>query len=67
MTWPTAKINREKTHCPRGHEYTADNTYRYGNCRTCRTCKLAADRERYWRDPESQRERARKRDRRKKK
>jgi HNH endonuclease len=29
-----------KTHCPQGHEYTDDNTYRYGKrpMRLCRTC-----------------------------
>lgn len=27
------------THCPRGHEYNAENTYRYGNSRQCKTCK----------------------------
>lgn len=32
-----------KTHCPRGHEYTPENTYahvtaRGGNSRSCRTC-----------------------------
>jgi len=33
------QIKRNKTHCPRGHEYNADNTYNapHGgrNCRTC--------------------------------
>jgi hypothetical protein len=28
------------THCPRGHEYTEDNTYRYGNgARFCLRCR----------------------------
>jgi hypothetical protein len=31
---------RPRTHCPRGDEYTEENTYRdrkgYGSCRTCR-------------------------------
>ncbi len=32
-----------KTHCPRGHEYTPENTYyEKGTHRVCRTCKLAA-------------------------
>lgn len=33
---------RAKTHCPQGHEYTADNTYieTYG-ARRCRTCVRA--------------------------
>lgn len=40
-----ARINRDKTHCKRGHEFTEDNTIRkinsrtgksYRNCRECR-------------------------------
>ena len=31
--------NAAKTHCPQGHEYNEDNTYRYGNGRYCRTCR----------------------------
>lgn len=36
-----AAINSAKTHCPQGHEYTPENTYRqsYGG-RLCRTCQL---------------------------
>ena len=30
--------NPNKTHCPRGHEYSEINTYRYRNARFCRTC-----------------------------
>jgi HNH endonuclease len=34
-------VNAAKTHCPAGHEYTSDNTYRYRDgrrdCRACRT------------------------------
>ena len=30
--------NRGKTHCPQGHEYTAQNTRWYKNRRHCRTC-----------------------------
>lgn len=36
--------NRQKTHCPHGHEYTGDNLYvnpKSGR-RTCRTCMKAA-------------------------
>jgi hypothetical protein len=31
------EVNR--THCPRGHEYTAANTYVYKNRRNCRACR----------------------------
>ncbi|KZM34562.1 hypothetical protein [Oerskovia enterophila] len=38
--WQTAK-----THCPAGHEYTPENTYRFpsdaGTRRRCRTCRIA--------------------------
>jgi hypothetical protein len=27
------------THCPRGHEYTPENTYTHNGCRTCRECQ----------------------------
>lgn len=32
---------REKTHCPKGHEYTPENTYFHDprSGRSCRTCK----------------------------
>jgi hypothetical protein len=38
------KRQKYRTHCPNGHEYTAENTIRkaYG-IRTCRTCKELAD------------------------
>ena len=36
-----------KTHCPQGHEYTPENTYRQPNgARICRVCRDARDRER---------------------
>lgn len=39
----TARVNAAKTHCPKGHEYTAENTYgpypRSG--RLCKTCVLS--------------------------
>lgn len=39
--------NGSKTHCPKGHEYTPENTYKKvrpdgGTRRTCRTCDLLA-------------------------
>lgn len=43
----TAK-NTEKTHCPKGHEYTPENTYLYkGKHRHCRTC--VNERNKAWR------------------
>ena len=34
-----AAINAAKTHCPKGHEYTPENTQRKANgSRICRTC-----------------------------
>lgn len=29
-----------KTHCPQGHPYSEENTYRYGPRRVCRTCSI---------------------------
>lgn len=40
--------NLQKTHCPQGHEYTADNTYVVkGKWRQCRSCTLAQVNRRY--------------------
>jgi len=36
-----AAANAAKTHCPKGHEYTLENTYRISGRRVCRTCSLA--------------------------
>jgi hypothetical protein len=37
--WNMGEHNLTKTHCPKGHEYTADNTYkRKDGRRDCRTC-----------------------------
>jgi HNH endonuclease len=51
---PMAAANKAKTHCPRGHEYTAENTYFsqrlnsvMRHCRACRrivAAKVAAQR-----------------------
>jgi hypothetical protein len=41
----------QRTHCPRGHEYTAENTYRSPskpNKRVCRTCRRERSAE--WRE-----------------
>ena len=39
--------NARKTHCPQGHEYTPENTYRFGvrGARRCKTCITIANRE----------------------
>jgi len=50
--WRVAKVwHGYKTHCPKGHAYTSENTYMElrrdgGEARRCRTCRpqLAADR-----------------------
>lgn len=34
--------NQKKTHCPKGHEYSLENTYRYKNGRTCKICRRVA-------------------------
>lgn len=34
-----AATNARKTHCPQGHEYTPENTYRDEGRRVCRICK----------------------------
>lgn len=31
--------NKDKSHCPRGHEYTPENTYVFGRYRYCKTCR----------------------------
>lgn len=36
----TAGAHVRKTHCPAGHPYSDENTYRYGSSRHCRTCLL---------------------------
>lgn len=51
--------NAAKTHCPKGHEYTPENTYASPSSggRTCRTCI------REWRAARSEREKAERRQR----
>lgn len=34
-------VNAAKTHCPRGHEYTPENTVYERGSRICHVCKLA--------------------------
>jgi hypothetical protein len=41
---------RMKTHCKHGHELTPENTVRYNGRRSCRTCRLEANRQWYHRD-----------------
>lgn len=36
-----------KTHCPKGHQYTPENTYLKAGARSCRRCAVIANRE--WR------------------
>jgi len=40
-----AAHNAQKTHCPQGHEFTPENTYRVGGARRCRECNRARCRE----------------------
>lgn len=41
-----AAVNAAKTHCPRGHEYTAENTLAVKGGRWCRTCRNQQSRDR---------------------
>lgn len=40
MTAKGRHRSQVKTHCPKGHEYTADNTYTHEGHRKCRQCVL---------------------------
>ena len=70
LAWGTPKMNKadeirngnnantNKTHCPQGHEYTADNVFSNSakkTSRACRACKRTRDREAHhakMKDPE---------------
>ena len=41
-------LNALKTHCPRGHEYTPENTLTYRGMRTCRQCNKERSLGRYY-------------------
>ena len=43
----TGSFNRNKTHCPQGHEYTKENTLKQKNGRYCRKCHQIKHRIRY--------------------
>lgn len=45
--------NLKKTHCPKGHEYTPENTYTWKTYRYCRICVRERGRNAYWRDRDS--------------
>lgn len=42
-------FNVLKTHCPRGHEYTPENTYVRLGSRNCKACRCAASLAHYYR------------------
>lgn len=44
-----AARNARKTHCPRGHEYSAENTYTYRGMRMCLACRRVNGMAHYWR------------------
>ncbi len=37
--------NAQRTHCRRGHKFTAQNTYRHGGKRHCRICRMQRQRD----------------------
>ena len=47
------QYNAEKTHCPKGHEYTQKNTRRYRGSRFCRECNKAVCRANYAKNREA--------------
>jgi len=42
----TGSVQRSRTHCPKGHEYTPENTYRQPSKPNTRKCKICA--REYW-------------------
>lgn len=41
-------VNKKKTHCKRGHEFTPENTYNFANVmRCCRICRRMRERKYY--------------------
>ena len=45
-----ARFQKNKTHCPKGHPYDAENTYHYKSARSCKTCRRMAARSAYQRN-----------------
>ena len=50
MRGGTGKSQSLKTHCPKGHEYSQENTAIYNNKRNCRECRRIGCREYYRRN-----------------
>lgn len=45
--WKTKEIPHQyRTHCPQGHAYTPENTYRHKTMRHCKICRTEHDRAR---------------------
>ncbi len=44
----SAAENIQKTRCPRGHQYTPENTRQRGHGRECRTCERVRSLDRYY-------------------
>lgn len=44
--WLAPNFTGNRTHCPRGHPYSAENTIRKNGRRVCRTCRNAQERTR---------------------
>ncbi len=43
-------ILKQRTHCPKGHAYTLENTYRLDDgCRRCVQCRRDSVKANYWR------------------